>query len=377
MPNAVGAVCAMLRDMSTATDVAMQAHQAAIDRNPTSPLPVYSLARLCRRRGSMELWRELVNVALAMPHLTVEDFWERGPVKLTLGDWSGWQDRTARLLHPAASEHRDMQIQRMLWTSREWNGSDDLSEQTLLIIGDGGFGDCIQMLRFVPCLARSVGHVILAVEPELVSLAAHNFGHCVTVAEKRTGYELPFDQFTWINSLPALLGSLPSFEGLSPPQPRRVDSPNVPQIGVCWTGNSRYAQNERRSLPISTLGSLLNLPGLQWCSLQVGERASEAAAYSVVVQPAPPLQSFADTANAIAGLDAVVTVDTSVAHLAGSLNVPTFLMLHFVSEFRWELSTRSSWYPSMRLIRQPRPGDWAGAVDILAEELKARHWMPQ
>ena len=132
-----------------------------------------------------------------------------------------------------------------------------------------------------------------------------------------------------------------------------------------------------RSLPVSQLAPLLDGVSAQWISLQVGARASELTmlpqqARTAVVDVASTLVDFADTAHVIGALDRVVTVDTSVAHLAGALGVPTLLLLPFVPDWRWQLSREDSpWYEAIRIVRQPSPGDWASVIARVHRELSA------
>jgi hypothetical protein len=130
--------------------------------------------------------------------------------------------------------------------------------------------------------------------------------------------------------------------------------------------------DRERSLSVDTFGPLLARDDVQWYSLQVGPSASEATAWPRLSQSPEALLTFADTADFIAGLDCVVTVDTAVAHLAGSLGIPTIVLLNFVSEFRWGLDDTTPWYPTAQLLRQPAPGDWSSVIKRLSAMLDAR-----
>jgi hypothetical protein len=123
-------------------------------------------------------------------------------------------------------------------------------------------------------------------------------------------------------------------------------------------------------MPFSALAPLFRLDDTTWYSLQVGDREADATDCRSIYRPDPPLNTFADTAAVIAQLDYVVTVDTAVAHLAGSLGVPTYLLLPTAATWRWGLANDTAWYPTMRLIRQQKPGDWTGAIHELLERLK-------
>jgi Glycosyltransferase family 9 (heptosyltransferase) len=349
----------------TAVDVDVSTHLDAVEREARSPLPLYSLARLCRRRGHLELWHSALSLALPMPHDTCEELFARGTAKLTLGDWSGWLDRETRQFHPEAHEHSSVISRTLQWRNRPWSGAEEVEGETVLVLGDGGFGDCIQMLRFVRHVTTIAGGVILAVRPELFDLVAFNFGQSTTVVPFDASPSCSFEYYISINSLPARCEALPTFVPLLTSRPATQPPNGTLRVGFCWAGNPGYVMNGRRSIPLELMAPVLGHSHIQWYNLQVGREAPEAERFPNVA-PAPlPLDSFAATADVIAGLDAVVSVDTAVAHLAASLGIPTFLLLHYVSEFRWGLDNRTSWYPAMRLVRQPTPGDWVGAVGEL------------
>ena len=358
-----------------ATDrINMRALLMAASLDSTDPLPIHNLARECRRRGYSDLWRNGIEIALAMPHFTAKQFFRRASAKLTLDEWSGWDDREVRLLDPDMRLYRDARIRRMQWSKLAWNGKEDLSDQTIFVIGDGGYGDGIQMLRFAPALAHVAAKVILSVRRELVSLAEHNCGNAVRVVCQDDEQFPSFEWYTWNMSLPALFGAIPPFVPLTAPHPivRSNCRPRRLQIGVCWAGNPNHPMDCHRSLPLELLAPLFLREAIEWHSLQAGARAADAAAFNNVLPPVTPLTTFADTANVMTGLDCVVTVDTAVAHLAGSLGVPTLLLLSFASEYRWGLHEKTPWYPSMRLVRQHRPDEWGAVIDAVIVDLDAR-----
>jgi ADP-heptose:LPS heptosyltransferase len=146
-----------------------------------------------------------------------------------------------------------------------------------------------------------------------------------------------------------------------------------PLIGLAWSGTRSHDNDLNRSLRLATLAPLLDLPEVTFVSLQHEVREEDMAyleSRKNIVRLAPALRDFADTAAVVATLDAVISVDTAVAHLAGAMGKPLFLMLPFAADFRWLRERRDSpWYPSARLFRQPAFGDWNGAVGILAREL--------
>jgi hypothetical protein len=341
------------------------------EREPSNPMPRYLLALALRRRGDRS-WRDHVAIASALPHVTPQHVYARALAAIEHGEWAGWTDYNARLAAPDTIDDL-AKYRELCWKHRAWDGSEDLGGKSLLVLPEQGFGDCLQMWRFIPTLADSVGSVIMMVYPRLVPLAKHNFRSRARIWMDGVKPTEPFDRYVWSMSLPAALGRLPEFRALKAPRRRpKLSSRTRPvRAGICWAGNPDYLQDQERSMPVAALAPLLSLSKVEWFSLQVGYRASEASAYPELKQPNPPLITFADTADVIAELDCVVSVDTSICHLAGSLGVPTYLLLQYDSHWRWGLEDATPWYPTMRLIRQPMPGDWSGVMQSVIGELAA------
>jgi ADP-heptose:LPS heptosyltransferase len=148
-----------------------------------------------------------------------------------------------------------------------------------------------------------------------------------------------------------------------------------PLVGLVWSGERAHDNDRNRSIPLATLAPLLDLSELAFASLQHEVREEDAALLAsrrAVWRTTTPFRDFADTAAVIAQLDAVVAVDTAVAHLAGAMGKPLFLLLPFAADFRWLRERADSpWYPSARLFRQPRFGDWDSVVNVVRQELAA------
>jgi len=146
------------------------------------------------------------------------------------------------------------------------------------------------------------------------------------------------------------------------------------RIGIVWQGNPAQSQDVVRSCGLSRFAKLRDIPGIAWFSLQKGELAERQLARNDtgldIIPLGPHLHDFADTAAAICELDLVITVDTSVAHLAGALGRPVWTLLCHTPDWRWHLDRSDSpWYPTMRLFRQPAWGDWPAVFDDVAKQL--------
>jgi Glycosyltransferase family 9 (heptosyltransferase) len=338
----------------------------ALAADDADPMPLYRLASLCRRRGHIDLWIEGVHLAMRRPHCTLEQRLRRAHAKVTLGDWSGWEDWEVRLANPVffLSPHTNY----LRWSCRRWDGHESRASHTLLIVDEQGFGDKIQMLRFLPDLARRARTVVVVLPERLREFAEFNFGTMVTVHSSTEPYP-SVDRYTFFMSLPNLAGKLPPFTPLRAPRPAtRPPNGTGLRVGLCWAGSRGHHNDAVRSAPIAVCESLLNRSDVEWYSLYVGPRAEEERQYQTLRRPAA-FTSFAETANFMTTLDGIVTVDTAVAHLAGTLDIPTVLMLPYASEWRWGLGRTTDWYPSMRIVRQWQPRDWKSAVSQAHAEL--------
>jgi tetratricopeptide (TPR) repeat protein len=267
---------------------------------------------------------------------------------------------------------------------RRWGG-EPLPHGTLWIRSEQGFGDTLQFARFVPFAAKIVKEVVFEVQPALFPLlepAAHAAG--VTLRSSADTTSPRADAFCPLLSLPLALGvsapdSLPArtpylvipaayrkkWRGSLGGQAKR-------KIGVAWSG--RIQPGETRSISLNALDALLALPGIDWIVLQPGITDAERATldahpnaksiHRLDVGTNRRLDDFADTAAIVERLDGVVSVDTALAHLAGALARPLWLMLPFAADWRWGIDTLTSpWYPKARLFRQSEPGAWVGVLE--------------
>jgi hypothetical protein len=180
---------------------------------------------------------------------------------------------------------------------------------------------------------------------------------------------------TTLATIPARTPYLPVEEARCQHWRQRLGPPAGRRVGLVWAGNPEHNNDRNRSLPFAALAPLWNIPGIRWYSLQVGERRADlnAAPPGTIEDLSPALDDFAETAAAISQLDLVVTVDTSVAHLAGAIGRPTWVMLPSAPDWRW-LTGRpdSPWYPSVRLFRQPERGEWGSVINRIALALAAK-----
>lgn len=285
------------------------------------------------------------------------------------GDDAGWRHYEARRrVEPGSRDHQRRP------DLPQWNPGMDLTGRHVLITAEQGTGDLIQYARFAPVLARIAASVVLEVTWALVPVMRDLPGvsRVIALEDKDHGCDIACP----IVSLPLLLGP---GAGMPPPYiaapPERLArwrawldrSPPGRRIGLVCSGDPRHPHDVRRSIPLADLAPLLRLPDTAFVLLQTDIREADQATFDETDNlrcPGAALTDYGDTAALIAGLDLVVSVDTSVAHLAGAMNRPVWTLLPFCPDYRWGLeSTVTGWYPSMRLFRQDGPGDWRPVIE--------------
>ncbi len=258
---------------------------------------------------------------------------------------------------------------------------DRLDGVTILVHTEQGFGDMLQCIRYVPLLADLGGQVIVSAPLELERLIRSCRGVAQVIPH---GSTVPVTQYqTLLMSLPHLLGgitaALPTPPYIAPPTELvenwrlRLQEVEGMRVGLAWQGRNMKKSGYRRALSPDLLTPLLSISGVTFITIQPGELPPELATHGTVFDAAPHITDFADTAALIANLDLVISVDTAVAHLAGALDHPCWLMLLHAPDWRWYPLNRSQsdWYPSHRLFRQEKPGDWCGVVDAVVATLAA------
>ncbi len=299
-----------------------------------------------------------------------------GALRLTLGDFiAGWRGYEWRWGGAMARHRRNL-------PAPLWLGQQPLDGTTILLHAEQGFGDTIQFVRYVPLVAARGAKVVLEVQPQLLRLLSGMAGAATVIA--RGAAPLPdFDFHCPLLSLPLAfateLATIPADIPYVAPAPAEVAHWRTrlptqrPSVGLVWSGERAHDNDLNRSLRLETLAPLFDLPGLKFVSLQHDVRAEDAVLLRSrpdVLPLGQQLCDFSDTAGAIASLDLIISADTAVAHLAGAMGKPLFLLLPFAADFRWlRQRADSPWYPTARLFRQPHFGDWHGTVRALQQEL--------
>lgn len=265
----------------------------------------------------------------------------------------------------------------------EWQG-EDIAGSTLLVHAEQGFGDTLQFVRFLRKATERCARVILEVQPALMGLLGQLSG-VVDVVTAR-GQDLPpFDLHIPLMNLPGVLDLPPSEWGELVPYLRADDCKQAQwshrlrgtarrKVGLVWSGNPSHRADLQRSIPAAVMLGHLTASPVTLFSLQKDVRESDRAVLAryagQVVDLAADLIDFNDTAAALAEMDLVITVDTAVAHLAGAMGRPVWLLVASPAEWRWMREREDTpWYPNMRLFRQERRGDWDGVLARVAAAL--------
>ena len=335
-----------LVDLGRTTE-ALEAHETAVERDPSGAGAQYNLS------------------------LT----------RLRLGDWEhGWPQYEARW------HFREVHRSPRVFEQPRWQG-ERLDGRRVLLHAEQGLGDTIQFCRYATLVAARGGTAILQVQAPVERLMASLPAVRAGLAETALLGEKPleFDLDCPLMSLPAVFGTTVAtapwpgaYLGADPQNTlqKRVEFPDSPtrfqpqplRIGIAWAGNPRYKADSRRSTNLETFLPMLRTPGITWISLQKGTPAEQLKGLPgnvFVWDGSSRDRDLAETAATVATLDLVITTDTCIAHLAGAMGKPVWILLPYIADWRWMQDVDTSpWYPTARLLRQSAPGDW--------EELIAR-----
>jgi tetratricopeptide (TPR) repeat protein len=264
-----------------------------------------------------------------------------------------------------------------------WLGETPLGSRTILLHAEQGLGDTIMFARYVGLLARGGAKVVLEVHPELKPLMSRLPGCAAVIGrgEPRPAHDvhcplgsLPLALKTTPATVPAELPYLTADPARVARWSGRLAAHGNPRTAIVWAGNVAHANDRNRSLPLAALAPLWATERARFVSLQRDLRPgdADALASTPVLHLGPELDDFDDTAAVLAQCDLVISADTSVAHLAGALGRPLWVLLPYAADWRWTAAgERSPWYPSARLFRQPDPGDWESVVNEVLKMLPA------
>ena len=358
-------------------DEAQQACEKAVKLAPRLPEAYATLGRLLARSGHFDGALKNYNQAIALDPGCAVAHWNQAQVHLRRGDFKrGWRAYEWRWKTPSLPMYKS----RRDFAQPAWTGREALAGKTILLHAEQGLGDTLQFCRYAALVAQRGASVVLEVPATLAGVMATLAGVARVVIK---GVALPpFDYHIPLMSLPLAFDTrLETVPGPAPylaSDPARVaqwhaqlGAKSRPRVGVVWRGASHHLNDRQRSMPLSALARLFS-DRCEFISLQKEVRPDEQPLLDALPlrQVAGQLGDFADTAALCELMDVVITVDTSVAHLAGALGKPVWILLQAPCEWRWlEQRADSPWYPSATLYRQRQGRGWEPLIDALAADL--------
>jgi tetratricopeptide (TPR) repeat protein len=366
-------------------DAAIEAFEKALELDPAHPAltgeqAYCNIGVMYQAAGRSAKAISAYEAALALRPDFAEAHTNLAYSLLVCGDFArGWEEYAWIWRRPATRSSYPYFDRATVWNGEPFAGRE------LLITREHGFGDAIQMARYLPAVKARGGRVVLEVSPALLPL----FSSLPDVDELRAVDDVSFrrndvDLFVPLMGLPRAFGtdvtSIPapipylraSDERVEIWRPR-LDSPAPLRVGIVWAGNPKHPNDRYRSCDLDDFAPLGALKGIAWFGLQKGRDEERRSCGPLTLDPlGVEIGDFADTAAILTHLDLVIAVDTSIVHLAGAMGKPVWTLLPFSPDWRWMIERGDSpWYPTMRLFRQPRVGDWAPVVAEVARELDA------
>lgn len=342
---------------------------------PLSPVPLAARATALQALGFItEAETDCRNALLIAPGFA-EAHWNLALNLLLQGRYpEGWSEYEWRWQKPdftSPCRHTDIPF---------WDGS-PLHGRTILLHAEQGFGDAIQFVRYAPLVASCGGNIVLECHPQLVSLfqGIKGISSVVAFGEQVPACDFQAPFLTLPRIFRTTLENIPAGVYLPAPAERLEKWHQLtsfysgPKVGIVWAGSSIHRNDNYRSMPLAFLSSLAKFTGINFFSLQLGDAKHQLGLSPLaeqVVDLTDQICDFADTTALIEQLDLVLSVDTAVAHLAGTLGKPVHLMISFAPDWRWLLERNDSpWYPTMRIYRQKQPGDWGEVINRIHSAL--------
>jgi Flp pilus assembly protein TadD len=356
-------------------DQAIDACRGALAINPNHAAAFNNLGNALKERGDFRQSIAAYKEAIRCQSDFDTAHYNLGMVSLLIGDFSlGWKEYEWRLKNNAVWPKDVPQIR--------WGG-EQLAGKRILLWGEQGMGDIIQLVRYVPLVAELGGRTVVKCYPALVRVLRGDprLGQVLAMEDPLPPCDvecpivsLPMVFKTKLESIPASVPYLTPESALREAWKRKLSpSGGDLRVGLVWAGNPNFRDDRTRSLRLEQLAQFGAVRNVQFYSLQKGppgEQAKNPPPGLNLIDLGPQLDDFADTAAVMSLMDLIITTDTSIPHLAGALGRPVWLMLQFVPDFRWLLDRDDSpWYPTMRLFRQKTRGDWPGVIGRVTEAL--------
>ncbi|HTK84641.1 MAG TPA: tetratricopeptide repeat protein [Patescibacteria group bacterium] len=351
-------------------------YQQALALMPDCPESYYGLGNLARKQGRIDEAVDYYSRAIALRPGYAEAHWNMAFLLLLKGDLiPGWRESEWRWRRKNMKMHG--------FAGPAWDGG-DLTGKTILLHCEQGLGDSIQFIRYAAFVKRKGGTVLLSCPPVLKKLfiGVSGIDEIFTDPKNLPKYDvqapllsLPGMVGTTLETIPSSKYYLKADEGRGDFWRQKLSNLIGLKVGIVWRGNPQHLNDRNRSMRPEQFAAFANLPGVAIVNLQKDARSDEIAALGVgksFLNAGPELGDFSDTAALVSCLDLVISVDTSVCHLAGALGVPVWTLVAHEPDWRWLLGRADTpWYPSMRLYRQPAAGDWASVAAAVKADLQS------
>ena len=362
-------------------DEAMQFHTQAATLQPHDAVVLRNLGTTMLSQGRYHELIALADRGLADHPDNADLHWHKAWASLLLGELrQGWAESEWRWLISTKGPN----AQKPAFPQPQWRGQ-PIAGRSILLHWEQGLGDTLQMLRYVPLLVEKGARVTLLVQAPILPLCEDLKDICTLAPESDasgdfdyhcTLLSLPFAFDTSLESIPSRHPYLHSDPALRSAWEEKLAPRTGLRVGLVWSGSTDHLNDQKRSMSLQMLAD--GLPGhLQLVSLQKEVRPADHAvlANSGIFHAGDSLETFADTAALVDCMDVVISVDTSVAHLAGALGKPLWVLLAYRPDWRWMLEREDSpWYPTARLFRQQQDGRWESVIERVAGQLAPGHW---
>lgn len=356
-------------------DEAREYYRKALQYNPNHRDACNNLGTVLLTLGQYQESARFFRKAIGLKPDVARAHFNLSFVLLLLGDFkNGWKEYFWRW---GMEEYRVPN-----WPQPIWDGT-DFTGKTLFIHVEQGFGDLIQIVRYIPLVADRGGEIILECHKELLSLIKNVEGveHIVAPEESLPSFDihcpllcLPMIFDTNLDTIPAKIPYIKADDLLMKQWKEKIGESSSVKVGLLWQGNPVHKRDHERSIAFEKLAPLAEIKGVSFYSLQKGEGSEQAKnplCGMKLIDLMDEVRDFSDTAALIENLDLVISVDTSVAHLAGAMGKPVWTLIQYSPDWRWMLDREDSpWYPTMRLFRQPAFGDWDSVIRRVTDALK-------
>lgn len=366
---------------------ALLSYNRALEIKPEMPMAIYSRGFLYQETGQLDKAKVSYQRALAQMPKSPQARLSMGMACLATGDWrEGWKYYEARW--DGSHETRKGNLKQPPTRLPQWKGELDSEKNNLLVFTEQGLGDSLQFGRYLSLAAERFAKVSYCCPAPLVRLFRASFSPAIEILDT-----YPKEQSAWqcqcpIMSLPRAFDT--TLENVPNQTPYLKVHPKWPEkwqarlaqaagdrlkVGLVWSGFKNHKSDAKRSIVLSKFAPLLNQKGIAWVSLQKMDAAKpqvNPAETAGMIDWMSEINDFADTAGLVSELDLVISIDTSVAHLAGAMGKPVWMLNRFESEWRWMRDREDSpWYPTMRIFNQKTAGDWEEVLSRVSAALSS------